>query len=325
MGSHISNALNSILSQTIQDFEIIVVNDGSTDDGRKIVQTFDDARITLINQQNKGEAIARNQGVKYAKADIIAFLDADDLWLSNFLETVFKLIEKYPQAGVFATGIAEIIDNKEVVQRYRTIPNNGYEGIIPDFFKSIVSGDRFITCSSVALKKTVFLDASGFRYGATWGADSDLWARIALKYPIAFNSKICSKYFIIQPVTKMNARIAITKEHPFIKNGTDYILKNQDNNKYSTYLQVYIDKLKIWSARENLMIGHSESAREILVNCKNYKIQKYALLVWTILPEYMNKMFGKYLFRLGISCIKLFLKIKRQMYNRSDPLFKYIR
>jgi len=313
MGHYISDALNSVLSQTIQDFEIIVVNDGSTDDGAKIVQTFDDPRITLINQYNKGESAARNQGVRYAKADIIAFLDADDQWRPYFLETILTLSEKYPQAGVFATGIAEIIDNKEVVHRYYSIPNNGYEGIVPDFFKSTVLGDRFITCSSVALKKTVFIDASGFKEGNAWGSDADLWARIALRYPVAFNSKICSFYFITQHIKKAKERIAITKEHPFIKSGMDYILQNKDSKDDFTDVLVYIDNLRVLSARLNLMIGNSNSAREILRNCKNFKVQKYYLLLWTIIPEYLNKMFGQYLFRLIISGITIVKQVLRRL------------
>jgi glycosyltransferase involved in cell wall biosynthesis len=312
-GPYISDALNSVLSQSIQDFEIIVVNDGSIDDGMKIVQTFDDPRIILINQHNKGESATRNQGVTYAKADIIAFLDADDQWRPCFLETILTLLEKYPQAGVFATGIVEIIDNKEVFQQYRTIPNNGYEGIVPDFFKSAILGDRFITCSSVALKKTVFLNVSGFKEGNAWGSDADLWARIALQYPIAFNSKICSMYFIRHVSKKIKERIAITKEHPFIKSGTDYVLQNKNTKDDFTDVNIYIDKLRVLSARLNLMIGNSHCAREILRNCKNFKVQKYFLLLWTFIPEYWYKLFGQYLFRLSIYGITIGKQVLRRL------------
>jgi len=307
---YISDTLNSVFSQTIQDFEIIVVNDGSTDDGVKIVQTFNDPRLILINQQNRGASSARNQGAKYAKADIIAFLDADDKWCSCFLETIIKLIEKFPQAGAYATGVVEIINNKEVFRQYRTIPNNGYEGLVPDFFKSCIIGERFITSSSVAFIKTVFLELSGFNEGAAWGEDQEIAARIALKYPIAFNSKICSMYFIREPAEKSKRRIAITKEDPFIQIGTDYILQNPNDDKNSNNLVIYIDELRILSARLNLMIGNSNSAHEILVNCKhkNFIIQKNFLLLWTLLPEYLYKKLGQYLFRF---CISSFIIIKR--------------
>ena len=314
-GPYISDTLNSVFFQTIQDFEIIVVNDGSTDDGMKIVQTFDDPRIRVINQHNRGISNARNQGAKNAKADIFAFLDADDQWHSDFLETVLTLSEKYPQAGAFATGIAEIIDKKKVVQKYRTIPNNGYEGLVPDFFYSAIIGERFITSSSVAIKKSVFIEMSGFKEGIAWGEDIDFFSRIALKYPIAFNSKICSMYFIREAAQKAKNRVAETKEHPFIKSGNDFLIEHHEMGKNFSNLIIYIDKLRILSARLNLMIGNSTSAREILLNCKNYKIYKNFLLFWTLMPEYLYKMFGQYLFRLCISCIIIVKQVLRGVKN----------
>jgi glycosyltransferase involved in cell wall biosynthesis len=320
-GPYISDTLNSIFSQTVQDFEIIVVNDGSTDDGMKIVQAFDDPRIRLINQHNRGISNARNQGAKYAKADIFAFLDADDQWHTEFLETVLTLAEKYPQAGAFATGIEEIIDNKKVVQKYRTIPNNGYEGLVPDFFYSAIIGERVISSSSVAIKRSVFIEMSGFKEGIAWGEDTDFFSRIALKYPIAFNSKICSMYFIRDAAQKAKNRVAETKEHPFIKSGTDFLNKNQGRGKNFSNIIIYIDKLRILSARLNLMIGNSTSAREILLNCKNFKIYKNFLLFWTLMPENLYKMFGQYLFRFCIYCIILIKKVSRSAVKCKEALY----
>ena len=153
------------------------------------------------------------------------------------------------------------------------------------------------------MKKIIFLNVSGFKEGNAWGSDSDLWARIALKYPIAFNSKICSMYFIRQVSKKIKERITITKEHPFIKSGTDYVLQNKNSKDDLTDVIVYIDKLRVLSARLNLMIGNSNCAREILLDCKNFKIYKNFLLFWTLMPESLYKLFGQYLFRLCIYCI----------------------
>jgi len=314
-GFFISDALNSVLSQTVQDFEIIVVNDGSTDDGVEIVQSFGDSRIRLINQSNQGDVAARNQGVRNSSTKIIAFLDADDQWRPDFLETILKLLEKYPQAGAYATGIVEIIDNKEVFQQYFTIPNNGFEGLIPDFFKSAILEERFITSSSVAVKKSVFFDLSGFKEGPAWGSDGDFWARIALKYPVAFNSKICSTYFIRHAADKTKQRITITPEHPFIKSGTEYVSQNLNSGRDFTDVILYIDKLRILSARLNLMYGHSKSARGILIDCTHdyYKNQKNFLLMWTLMPERLYKPVGQYLFRFCISCVIFIKNVSRSL------------
>ena len=91
-GFIISETLDSVLAQTFTDFEIIIVNDGSTDNGFEIVSQFSDKRIKLFQQQNKGAAAARNLGIEKATGELIAFLDADDYWYPNHLEVVLDII-----------------------------------------------------------------------------------------------------------------------------------------------------------------------------------------------------------------------------------------
>ena len=91
----ISNTIQSVLDQTFQNFEIVIVNDGSTDNSVKEVEKFDDKRIRLIHQENQGVSAARNRGIEEAKYEWIAFLDADDLWMENHLEEMTKLIHDY--------------------------------------------------------------------------------------------------------------------------------------------------------------------------------------------------------------------------------------
>ncbi|MBT8256619.1 MAG: glycosyltransferase family 2 protein, partial [Bacteroidia bacterium] len=85
----ISTTIRSVLDQSFQDFELLVIDDGSTDDSHKIVQEFNDSRIRLKSIKNSGVSVARNFGVEKSKYDWIAFLDADDYWTSGFLETLW--------------------------------------------------------------------------------------------------------------------------------------------------------------------------------------------------------------------------------------------
>ena len=101
---YISRAVNSVLKQIYTNFELIVIDDGSTDNGANEVQKNKDNRIKIIHQNNQGVSAARNRGIDEAKGELVAFLDADDEWKHNFLVTIITLREKYPQAGAFATA-----------------------------------------------------------------------------------------------------------------------------------------------------------------------------------------------------------------------------
>lgn len=103
--STIERTLSSILTQTYKEFEVLIINDGSTDFGANIIENFTkDHRIRVINQENQGVSVARNNGVEYAKYDYVAFLDGDDEWKPCFLETVKNAIYTFPEAGIFATA-----------------------------------------------------------------------------------------------------------------------------------------------------------------------------------------------------------------------------
>ena len=100
---YIKNTIESVINQDFKDFEIIIVNDGSTDHSLEIAKQFEQPGIKIINQENQGVANARNKGVQYSNGEIIAFLDADDIWLSNHLREIYSLHQKFPKAGFFAT------------------------------------------------------------------------------------------------------------------------------------------------------------------------------------------------------------------------------
>jgi len=99
-GKYIARALDSVFAQTYQDFEVIVVDDGSTDEGPEIVQQYRDSRLRLIPQANAGPAAARNRGVRESTGPWVAFLDADDEWLPDFLRVSMEALERHPECTV---------------------------------------------------------------------------------------------------------------------------------------------------------------------------------------------------------------------------------
>lgn len=101
----IVNTLNTVIRQTYRDYEVIIVNDGSTDDGVAVIEKhFKDSRIRIVNQENAGVSVARNRGVDEAKGEYVAFLDADDEWHPGYLAAMVELINKFPQAGLLLCG-----------------------------------------------------------------------------------------------------------------------------------------------------------------------------------------------------------------------------
>lgn len=185
----IGRAVASVLGQTEQDFELLVVDDGSTDGGAEIVRRIGDARVRLISQPNAGVSAARNRGAKEAASSVVAFLDGDDIWEPDFLETVSALRERFPNAAVWATAY-RMLDSS---QQSRVVPWGGLpsesEGGLLDFF---TPGRCALTSSTVLIDKSALFRVGGFPEGLAIGEDSDTWLRLALRYPVAWSPKVCA-------------------------------------------------------------------------------------------------------------------------------------
>lgn len=187
---YIINTINNVLNQTFQSFEIVVVDDGSTDDGVSKIKQIGDPRVRLISKINGGVSSARNRGVEEAKFDYIAFLDADDEWEINHLENILALIEKYKNvADVFSSNFyAKYSDNKKKINRIDI-----KTGIIENYFQTVLE-KPIIHSSSVVITKTAFYEAGQFNTILSRGEDIDLWIRLAKKYIVAYSEAATSNY-----------------------------------------------------------------------------------------------------------------------------------
>ena len=113
----VRTTLESIRAQSYKEWECIVVDDGSTDKSREVAEQFkiEDFRFKILSQENAGVSAARNAGIIAAKGEYIAFLDADDIWAPNYLETLAALINDFPDAGLYSLGYVEI-DGDEILK-----------------------------------------------------------------------------------------------------------------------------------------------------------------------------------------------------------------
>ena len=188
---YIERCLDSVLAQSFQCCEIIVVDDGSTDQSLTLVRTYDDSRIKIITQNNQGAGAARNTGILNASRPWVAFLDADDSWTTDHLEELSLLVKSFENVGIVATKSIEI--NTDLLPDIK-VENKQWKRQCVDYFKCAAKISGLIHSSAVAVRRTVF-DKVGLFNNFEQGEDTELWSRICLSYPFAASDKPTSIYF----------------------------------------------------------------------------------------------------------------------------------
>jgi glycosyltransferase involved in cell wall biosynthesis len=285
-GPYIKRAIESILTQEYQNFEIIVVDGYSIDQGPDIVRSIQDSRLILITQPTKGVSEARNYGVERSQGSLIAFLDADDEWLPNHLKTIIKLVQKFPQAGAYTTAYK--ICNKTGKLRwpkYHAIPPPPWEGLIPNYFASSVRGEYPVWTSAVCIPKKIFIAMGGFPIGAWWGEDADLWGKIALIYPIAFSWEVGAIYHW-DSADRACCKPSLEQE-PFVKTGRLAVADNRIPKDILPDFIEYVNKKEIYRAACSIIEGKPELSRQILAGTDTHRFypQKILLKLFSYLPQ----------------------------------------
>ena len=289
--SYIEKAVQSILSQTFKGYELIIVNDGSTDNSLEIVQQLNNSTIqqfNIINQSNSGVSTARNNGVKASKYDYIAFLDADDWWEPDYLYQMKQFIENYKQAGLWAAKYFKVKNGKNIEANIG-LKNNFIMGYI-DYFK--VYGKTMwmpFYAPSVIIHKNILLEFNGFKPNLKLGEDFDLWVRIALKYNIAYLNK--PLVFYNQDVELKNRAVNSNKVYAPKNNFIFQLsyLKNEENKNPS--LKQLLDNIRVYNLMNyHIFRKYQKETKEIIkqVDFKNQPRSvrlKYALPV-IILKQY---------------------------------------
>lgn len=240
---YIDNTLRSVLSQTFSDFEVIIVNDGSTDDSEKNVLAVKDSRIRYFVKENGGVSSARNFGIDKASADYIAFLDADDYWYPNFLKTIHNDILHFPGQSVFGSAL-EIETAKKTFPAQYSIEKAAQSQIVNYFDASL--RETAICPSCAVFHKRVFQNAGVFDDNMKIGEDTDLWIRIGLIYPIVFNWNVMARYvFVTDSLSKdfayRNVRMDFGKYTDYEKSNPG-LKKFLDVNRFSLAIKSKINR-----------------------------------------------------------------------------------
>lgn len=234
--NYIAETLKSVLTQTFTDFEVVILNDGSTDNSEAEILKFTDPRIRYFSEENQGAGAARNFVIKEAKNDFIALLDADDIWLPFYLEEQNKLITKFPNESIFATAIA--IEKKGTIHssQYSIISLLQNEIHLVDFF-SASSLNSILTSSSTVIHRKVFSKIGYYDPSIKSGQDTDLWIRMGLEYSVVFLNKSCAVYkYALSSLS--NSKLKVSQKASFDKfesyeKDNPALKKFLDLNRYS--------------------------------------------------------------------------------------------
>ena len=191
-GQYIEEALASVFAQSFQDFEVIIIDDGSTDDTAQKIKTLSDPRILYVYKENQGPAAARNYGLNLVRGEYIAFLDVDDLWESHKLEMHLNLMKSFPLMGMSFSWFQILFD--QPIQRFESpwfTPPKKQILSFGDFLERNWTGHS----SSVVLRTQCMRDCKGFDESLYTGEDYYLWLQIAQRgWGIGFLPEALSIY-----------------------------------------------------------------------------------------------------------------------------------
>jgi glycosyltransferase involved in cell wall biosynthesis len=179
---YVRRAVESVLRQVHTDWQLTVVDDGSTDGGDRLVEQISDARVALIRTPCRGPGAARNLGIAATEADWIGLLDADDEWHPTFLERTAAAARSGSGLVAVFTGIE--VQGAPARRSTASVPAAG--ALIEDYFAARMRFDIAISSSSILLKKSAFLSAGGFREDSRYAEDIEAWFRLSCEGPMFY-------------------------------------------------------------------------------------------------------------------------------------------
>ncbi len=182
----LAEALDSVAAQTFGDYEIVVIDDGSTDQTEHMVNSRSEP-IRYFRQHNQGVAAARNHALQQAGGSLVAFLDSDDLWEPRYLEACVALLEREPEMAMVYCDFISMDVAGRTISGHRKVQHGGY--VLEQLFASI-----FIHTSCVTARRQIVLEAGGFNQDLPTNEDYDLWLRLAVQYPFGLvNEPLCRR------------------------------------------------------------------------------------------------------------------------------------
>ena len=290
----ITETILSVQQQTFKEWELIVVNDGSTDDTLKVLNSIDESRLRIISIANAGVANARNVGIANARGEYIAFLDADDLWLADKLELQLKALIENSQA-IVAYSWTTFMEEKLKGNIYSSSPHYQYRGNV---YPRLLQGDFIHSGSNTLIRKQALDKVGGFDSDCNSCEDWDMWLRLAAigdftvipKHQIIYRRAYGSATSNVEKMYD-RAMFSVEKAYQSAPQNLQYLRKITEANLQmyiaSLYLQHNVNYLQVKQAGKHL----NWSIKKHYPILKNSFMQKMILkfLLFYLLPGTLGK------------------------------------
>ena len=307
---YIEKAIRSVAAQTCRDFELIVIDDGSKDGGFEIAKKLLAALTPPLGgwgatcQSNQGVSVTRNNGVGLAKYDYIAFLDADDWWVPTFLEEMKALITQYPEAGIYGSSYFKVKNGKYIPANIGV--EAGFQNGLINYFQVYAKTLWMpLWTGATILRKDVFNENNGFKPSLKLGEDFDLWARVAIKYPVAFLNKPLAYYN--QDVDQSSRGVVDEK----IYNPSEFITFNLDflaeEERTDSNVKSLLDRLRVYSLLRYKIQGEYKDLVKKVISGVDFNNVERKYYFFYHMPQF--------LLNLWFSFLKIGSRMKRLLSN----------
>ena len=283
----IRKTLDSVLAQTYKDFEIVVVDDGSTDGSADVAEAMlreckvygVECRGKVIRKANGGVSSARNIGVMEAKGEYIAFLDGDDLWHPEYLETLHQLIEDYPDAVVYGIGCTTICgDEMPDVVTYST-----QRGVLENPW---INYPSCLTGSSTTARREKLIELGLFDIRMTHGEDIDMWWRLLLSGKGVIDNRVLVYYRQDAENRAMNKLIPLEKHIPY------FVDKYAEARANNVDFRRFFDREIIYRLYPYIFDAHYRKDANRIAKQMDYNLQKWTMKFRMVCPR-MYRMYEK--------------------------------
>ena len=281
--AEVERAIRSVIEQSLAPGEIIVVDDGSTDGSRAIVERiiaeYPEAGIRLITQQNSGVSVARNRGIAEAKGDFIALLDADDAWLTGYIAEVCRLMEYYPEADAYSTAFDIVSGTKRVAASTPTT-----EGYI-DIAEEALQRRYPIIPSTATLRREAVLRAGGFPEGMRIGEDQWLWVKMVQQ-----GAKFC---FSPMSLVRYSRTASNRSASIYRREQSAHTIEELYNPEGNSTLNEYVARIAIGKAITQSVRGGTVDARraaKVFAYTTRSRRQLRRLRILNALPKALRPM-----------------------------------